>query len=129
VVAKVSEELLERFPDTVTAFPSFREEEVFVIHNKDRLLEVLQFLSTFPGSAFQLLEDICGVDYPGRNKRFEVVYHLVSIKHNHSLVLKTRCYDREKPVVPSVVVLWQGADFQEREIFDLMGINSRGIPT
>ena len=59
---------------------------------------------------------------------FEVVYQLTSMKHNHSLVLKTRCYDRINPVVPSVVRLWRGADFQEREVYDLMGISFEGHP-
>jgi NADH:ubiquinone oxidoreductase subunit C len=59
---------------------------------------------------------------------FEVVYHLISLEHNHSLVLKTRCYDRDKPVVPSVVNLWRSADFQEREVYDLMGIIFDGHP-
>jgi NADH:ubiquinone oxidoreductase subunit C len=59
---------------------------------------------------------------------FEVVYHLISLKHNHSLVLKTRCHDRGKPVVPSVVSLWRSADFQEREAYDLMGIVFDGHP-
>ena len=59
---------------------------------------------------------------------FELVYRLVSLGHNHSLMLKTRCYDRDKPALPSVVSLWQGADYQEREIFDLMGISFDGHP-
>jgi NADH:ubiquinone oxidoreductase subunit C len=59
---------------------------------------------------------------------FEVVYHLISLKHNHSLVLKTRCHDRGKPVVPSVVGIWRSADFQEREAYDLMGIVFDGHP-
>jgi NADH-quinone oxidoreductase subunit C len=53
---------------------------------------------------------------------------LSSLEHNHSLVIKTRCYDRKNPVLPSVVSLWQGADFQEREIYDLMGIRFEGHP-
>ena len=51
---------------------------------------------------------------------------LNSLEHNHSLVLKARCHDREDPALPSVVGLWQGADFQEREIYDLMGIRFEG---
>ena len=50
------------------------------------------------------------------------------MKYNHTLVLKTRCYDRNSAVVPSVVKLWRGADLQEREIYDLMGITFQGHP-
>jgi len=64
----------------------------------------------------------CWFDY------FEVVYQFTSFEHNHSLVVKARCYDRENPTLPSVISLWQGADFQEREIYDLMGIRFDGHP-
>ena len=88
-------------------------------------LEVATFLKTTPGLNFDYLTSITAVDY---YDYFEVVYHLSSIKHNHSLVVKTRCYGRNNPIVPSVVSLWRGADFQEREIYDLMGISFDGHP-
>ena len=75
--------------------------------------------------ALDYLTDLTAVDYP---EYFEVVYHLCSIENNHSIVLKTRCYDRENPTVPSVVGLWRGADLQEREVYDLMGISFSGHP-
>ena len=59
---------------------------------------------------------------------FEVVYRLTSLRHNHSAVLKTRVYERDEPVVPSVVPVWKGADLQEREVFDLMGVRFEGHP-
>jgi NADH-quinone oxidoreductase subunit C/D len=127
VVAKVSEEISERFPDTVSVQPSFREEDVFVIHNKNRVLEVLQFLSTFPGSTFQLLEDICGVDYPGRNKRFEVVYHLYSIKGKKRVRLKVPL-DEADLAVTSAAGIWKTANWFEREAFDQYGIRFEGHP-
>ena len=89
------------------------------------LLPVATFLKTTPGLDFDYLTSITAVDY---YDYFEVVYQLTSIKHNHSLVVKTRCYGRDNPIVPSVVSLWRGADFQEREIYDLMGISFDGHP-
>jgi NADH-quinone oxidoreductase subunit C len=89
------------------------------------LLDIASFLKATPGLDFDYLASITGVDY---RSYFEVVYHLVSLEHNHSLVIKVRCHERDGPVVPSVVSLWQGADFQEREIFDLMGIRFNGHP-
>ena len=59
---------------------------------------------------------------------FEVIYRLVSLKNNHSLILKTRVYGRENLSVPSVVKTWRSADYQEREIFDLFGIKFEGHP-
>jgi len=91
----------------------------------ESLLEIATFLKTAPGFEFDYLTAITSVDY---YDYFEVVYQLTSIKHNHSLVVKTRCYSRENPTLPSVVSLWRGADFQEREIYDLMGISFEGHP-
>jgi NADH-quinone oxidoreductase subunit C len=91
----------------------------------DFLLDIASFLKTAPDLDFDYLVYITAVDYQGY---FELVYQLMSLKHNHSLMLKTRCYGRDMPSIPSVVSLWQGADFQEREVFDLMGIKFDGHP-
>src|SRR4030065_2550525 len=96
-----------------------------VMVNSEAVFRVAQYLKETPGLEFDYLANLTAVDYMDY---FEVVYHLVSLGHNHSLVLKTRCRDRDKPVVPSVVSLWRSADFQEREIYDLMGIVFEGHP-
>jgi NADH-quinone oxidoreductase subunit C len=57
-----------------------------------------------------------------------VIYQLTSFPHNHSATIKARVYGREGPELPSVTSLWQGADLQEREIWDLMGIRFTGHP-
>jgi NADH-quinone oxidoreductase subunit C len=89
------------------------------------LFKIATFLKTTPVLDFDYLVYITAVDY---QEYFELIYHLMSLKHNHSLTLKTRCYSRDFPSVPSVVSLWRGADFQEREVFDLMGISFDGHP-
>ena len=71
------------------------------------------------------MANLTAVDYMDY---FEVVYNLISIKNNHSVVLKTKCYGRENLNVPSVVGLWRTADYQERETFDLFGISFEGHP-
>jgi len=91
----------------------------------EALLEIAAYLKNTPGLDFDYLTAVSGVDYLDC---FEVVYHLTSLKHNHSLVLKARCYSRDNPVLPSVVGLWRTADFQEREIYDLLGISFEGHP-
>jgi NADH-quinone oxidoreductase subunit C len=91
----------------------------------EALLEVATYLKNTPGLDFDYLTAVSGVDYIDC---LEVVYQLTSIEHNHSLVLKTRCYSRENPTLPSVVGLWRTADFQEREIYDLLGISFEGHP-
>jgi NADH-quinone oxidoreductase subunit C len=91
----------------------------------ESLLEIAGYLKDTPGLDFDYLTLITTVDYI---ECFEVVYQLTSLKQNHSLVLKTRCYNRDNPALPSVVGLWRGADFQEREIYDLFGISFTGHP-
>ncbi len=97
----------------------------YLVVKGDSLLTVAAFLKEAPELKFEYLNYITAVDY---FDYFEVIYQFTSLEHNHSLVLKTRCYDRENPALPSVVSLWQGADFQEREIYDLMGIKFENHP-
>ena len=89
-----------------------------IIVNRDSLFEVAAFLRDSDEFAFDYLNYLTAVDY---YDYFEIIYRITSLKHNHTLVLKTRC-DRENPSIPSVVRLWKGADFQEREAYDLLGI-------
>jgi NADH-quinone oxidoreductase subunit C len=96
-----------------------------LVVKSDSLADVARFLRDDEGLDFDFLNFITAVDY---YDHFEVVYLLSSLEHNHSLTIKTRCYDRENPVLPSVVGLWQGADFQERELYDLFGITFEGHP-
>lgn len=91
----------------------------------ESVLDVCRFLKETPGLEFNLLNSISAVDYV---EYLEVVYHLTSTLHLHSAVIKARAFGREEPAVPSVVSVWQGADFQEREIWDLMGIAFVGHP-
>ncbi len=91
----------------------------------ERVLDTCQFLRNAPALRFDLLNSISAVDYVDH---FEVVYHMTSTVHSHSAVLKTTVSGREDLSVPSVVSVWQGADFQEREIWDLMGVAFSGHP-
>jgi NADH-quinone oxidoreductase subunit C len=96
-----------------------------VVIKSESLLAITSFIKKAPGLEFDYLSTLTSVDY---GEYFELVYHLVSLRHNHSLVVKTLCYQRDEPVVPSVVSLWRGADLQEREVFDLFGIRFSGHP-
>ena len=117
---EVAKQITEQFPDTVT-----EASDQAVLVKSESLFKVAKYLKDSPELNFDYLSSITATDY---YDYFELVYLLVSIERNHSLVLKTRCYGREKPTAPSVVSLWQGADYQEREIFDLMGIIFEGHP-
>ena len=117
---EIAGQLEEKFPGSVVE----SNRNSLVVKN-EFLLPIAEFLKNAPEFDFSFLNFITVVDY---FDYFEAVYQLSSLEHNHSLVVKTRCYDRENPVLASVVGLWQGADFQEREIYDLMGVRFEGHP-
>jgi NADH-quinone oxidoreductase subunit C len=85
---------------------------------RDDVLTVLSHLRDIEG--FTTFIDVCGVDYPERKERFEVVYHLLSMNHNIRVRIKTTT-DEETPIA-SAVALWPAADWFEREAFDMYGI-------
>ncbi len=90
------------------------------------IVEVLTFLRDDPKCAFMSLIDICGADYPGRAERFEVVYHLMSPVQNTRIRVKLKT--DEDSTVPSVTGVFIGADWFEREAYDLYGILFTGHP-
>jgi len=118
--SEIAKQITKHFPEAVSEVIG---EAVLV--KSESVFDVAEYLKSSPELDFDYLNYITAVDYYAY---FEVVYQLTSMKHNHSLVLKTRCYHRGNPVVPSVVKLWRGADFQEREVYDLMGISFEGHP-
>jgi NADH-quinone oxidoreductase subunit C len=87
---------------------------------REALPRVLEFLRDDPKCAFTVLCDICGVDYPERPVRFDVVYNLLSMRHNQRIRLKVST-EEEQPV-PSAVGLFSSAGWWEREAWDLFGI-------
>jgi NADH-quinone oxidoreductase subunit C len=91
----------------------------------DRLVEACMYLRDEPELRFEYLSSLTGVD---RLDSFEVVYHLESVRLNKITCLKVSTRDREKPSVPSVVSVWPGANLQEREAYDLLGIYFEGHP-
>ncbi len=117
---KVAKQITQHFPEAVV-----EASDVALLVKSESIFDIAEYLKNSPELELDYLNYVTAVDY---FDYFEVIYQLTSMKHNHSLVLKTRCYDRDNPVVPSVVKLWRGADFQEREIYDLMGIRFEGHP-
>jgi NADH-quinone oxidoreductase subunit C len=90
------------------------------------IVDVLAFLRTDPQCQFVSIIDVCGVDYPQREKRFDVVYHLLSPRQNRRIRIKVET-DEDTPV-PSVVSVYPGADWFERETYDLYGVLFSGHP-
>ncbi len=92
----------------------------------DSVSQVMRLLRDDPEFKFELLSSVTAVDYISY---FEVVYHLTSLTRNATAVVKSKCgLGRDEARIPSVVDIWRGADLQEREIWDLMGIIFEGHP-
>jgi NADH-quinone oxidoreductase subunit C len=91
-----------------------------------RVTEALQFLRDDPSAEFVSIIDISGVDYPEQGKRFEVVYHLLSPKQNRRIRLKVAT--DEETLISSATAVYPGADWYEREVYDLFGVLFDGHP-
>mgnify|MGYP001375098613 CR=1 FL=1 len=111
--------------DAVTGWDIAHGELTIEAH-EDRIVDVLRVLRDDRACRFTTLIDICGVDYPERAERFDVVYHLLSMQQNHRIRVKVKV-DEETPV-PSVAGLFPVADWFEREAFDMYGVVFSGHP-
>ncbi|HLZ07497.1 MAG TPA: NADH-quinone oxidoreductase subunit C [Chloroflexota bacterium] len=90
----------------------------------EQVADVASFLKSTPGLDFNYLASITAIDYLDR---FDVVYQIRSLVHNQDFIFRVEV-DRDGATVPSVTRTWRAADFQEREIFDLMGLEFSGHP-
>jgi NADH-quinone oxidoreductase subunit C len=93
---------------------------------RERIVEVLRFLREDAKCRFEVLIDICGVDWPGRERRFDVVYHLLSPRLNQRVRVKLEAADGAP--VPSAVEVFPAANWYEREAYDMFGILFSGHP-
>lgn len=91
---------------------------------------ICAFLRNDPQMDFDMFVDLCGVDYPTRTPRVEVVLHLYSIARRHRVRLKTAVGDEDMEgcEVDSITEIWPGADWFEREAYDLVGVRFKGHP-
>ena len=94
--------------------------ELNITVSRGKIVPVMKFLRDDKQCEFECLIDVCGVDYPGRGKRFDVVYHLLSPRQNHRI--RIRVQTDGETAVPSVTEVFPAANWFEREAFDLYGI-------
>ena len=111
--------LKEAFPGAVLE-ETHHAGQVSAVVPVDKLTQILRFLHDDPRTAFDLLADLTAADYPKREKRFDVIYHLYSIPKNHRLRIKVKVGDGES--LPSASGVWHSAEWHEREVFDLFGV-------
>ena len=118
-------EYLENSLDYITS-AEIAYDELTVTVPVDQLTSFLLVLRDDVVCQFKMLVDVCGVDYPSREKRFDVVYHLLSLRNNARIRVKV-ITDEETPV-PSVTNIYSAAGWWEREAFDMYGIKFSGHP-
>jgi NADH-quinone oxidoreductase subunit C len=155
-IAALAAAIEARLPDLLQRAPSLADELCYEVQ-PDKLKEVCLALRDSPELKFEILVDVAGLDYldygttewktysattsgfsrgvnrggarvPHDGARFAVAYHLLSITHNQRVRLRSRCVDAEDPIIDSVVDIWPGANWFEREAFDLFGILFSGHP-
>jgi NADH-quinone oxidoreductase subunit C len=129
--AAILDHLRQRFGEAIVETHDFRGDHTAVV-TRERLLDVLGHCRDAADLRFDLLMDLTAVDdskFPGREDgpRFEVVYHLYSVPHNHRVRLKVRV-EEDDAVVPSAVGLWAIANWMEREVWDMFGVRFDGHP-
>jgi NADH-quinone oxidoreductase subunit C len=105
-----------------------RDGETVVYVAPERLLEVMGWLQQTPGQEYNYLVDVTAVEYRDRERRLEVVYFLRSLGRRVDLRVKVELDPAGDLTVDSVCGLWRGADWLEREVFDMFGITFRGHP-
>jgi len=105
-----------------------RDGDTIVYVARERLLEAMTWLQQTPGQEFDYLVDVTAVEYRDRERPIEVVYFLRSLTRKADLRVKVELQASDELAVDSVCGLWRGADWLEREVFDMFGITFRGHP-
>lgn len=118
-LAELGQYLQAKFGDQIDGH-GLTNGELIVTVKAQNLLKLCKFLRDDTQCLFQQLIDVCGVDYPERDQRFEVVYNLLSLRHN--LRCRIKVHTDEDTPVPSVVSLWPAANWFEREVWDMYGV-------
>ncbi|HEY6126111.1 MAG TPA: NADH-quinone oxidoreductase subunit C [Steroidobacteraceae bacterium] len=155
-ITTLAEKIEARLPGLLLRVTSLPDELCYEVP-PEKLKEVALILRDSPELKFEILVDVAGIDYldygttewktysattsgfsrgvnrggarvPHDGARFAVAYHLLSITHNHRVRLRSRCVDAEDPIIDSLVDIWPGANWFEREAFDLFGILFTGHP-
>jgi NADH dehydrogenase (ubiquinone) Fe-S protein 3 len=119
--------LIQCLPKFIQQFSVLKDELTLYIPPLG-VVPVLTFLRDHSQCQFKSVVDISGVDFPEREKRFEVVYHLLSISPSHAGRIRVKTYAGEADPVPSATSVFRGADWYEREAWDLFGIFFKDHP-
>ena len=122
---ELAQKLKTAFAELIAEPTEFREEITLVVRDAERIADICAYAKKELG--FDYLLDINSIDNYGDDPRFTVVYELYGFSHRCHLRLKTNVSE-EKSDLPTVINVWRGADWHEREIYDMMGLRFRGHP-
>jgi len=117
--------LTQCLPKYIQQFSVLKDELTLYVAPQS-IVPVMTFLRDHDNCQYKSVMDICGADYPTRSHRFEVVYHLLS--HRYSSRIRVKTYTDEVTPVPSIVGVFRGADWYERETWDMYGVFFSGHP-
>lgn len=124
---EIAKRLQEKFPEDVREIKQYSD-QVSVIVKRDNIRALAGFLKSDPSLDMDLLRDLCGADYfEKKTPRFEVVYHFYSIRFRHLLRIRAEISE-DDPAIDSLVPLYAGANWHERECFDLFGVRFNDHP-
>jgi NADH-quinone oxidoreductase subunit C len=123
---QLAERIQQKFPESFVGSVDWRG-DVAVTVRRDGLHQIARFLHDDPAMDFDYIVHVSSVDWPEDEERFEVVYEVYSIRRRHRIRLKTRVPEADC-IMDSLSDIWFGANFMEREVYDMMGIRFRNHP-
>ena len=123
-ITEVAKEAIKKNCNPIEISDDFNQLQISISANQ--ILDVVDFIKNDEACEFRQITDIAGVDFPDRQKRFEVIYHFLSFKHNSRLRIKIIIGEDE--IIPSITSIFPAANWFEREAFDMYGIQFKDHP-
>ena len=123
-ITEAAKEAIKKNCNPVEISDDFNQLQISIL--AEQILDVVDFIKNDEACEFRQITDIAGVDFPDRQKRFEVIYHFLSIKHNSRLRIKIIIGEDES--IPSITSIFPAANWFEREAFDMYGIQFKDHP-
>jgi len=118
---KINSELTTKIKSTI-----IKHNQLYIQIEKENLIDVTLFIKTNKDTKFRQIIDITAVDYPENTKRFKIVYLFLSHEYNQRIILSYLIGEQE--IVPSLTSIYPGANWMEREVFDMYGVNFKNHP-
>ena len=123
-ITEVAKEAIKKNCNPIEISDDFNQLQISI--SADQILDVVDFIKNDEACEFRQITDIAGVDFPDRQKRFDVIYHFLSFKHNSRLRIKIIIGEDES--IPSITTIFPAANWFEREAFDMYGIQFKDHP-